>query len=87
MDDHSDAGAAGLAALSICESLLLALGDLKTLSAKDIDDVLDDVAEAHCAAANRATGTEAALHRGVVAQVERIRVGGNSGSRPDADAD
>ena len=35
----------GLAALSLVESLLLALGDLKVLSAQNIHDVLEGIAE------------------------------------------
>jgi hypothetical protein len=35
--------AAGVAALAICESLLLALRDLKIISEKDVRDLLDDV--------------------------------------------
>ena len=88
MRDQSDTHAAdGLAALSLCESLLLALGDLKVLSTNDIDDVLEGVAETHRNAAELTTGADAALHRRVVAQLERIRAGGNSGSRRHGDAD
>ncbi len=36
----------GTAALAICESLLLALGDLKVMSQKDILGVLQDAAAA-----------------------------------------
>ena len=81
MHDQSDTQAAdGLAALSLCESLLLALGDLKVLSATDIHGVLKYVAERHHDAAERTTGAEAALHRGVIAHADRIMAGGNSGS-------
>ena len=76
-----DTSCEGLAALSICESLLLALGDLSVLSAKDIDGVLQDVAETHRNAAELTTGADAALHRGVAAHAERIMAGGNSGAR------
>ena len=41
----------GTAALGICESLLLALIDLKVMSAKDVTDLLSDVAETHIQAA------------------------------------
>jgi hypothetical protein len=75
-----ESAADGLAALSLCESLLLALGELKILSAKEIDDLLADVAETHRDAADRATGSDAALHRKVAEHTERIRAGGNSGA-------
>ena len=39
--------AAGLAALAICESLRLALSDLKIMSVKDTGDILADAAAAH----------------------------------------
>jgi hypothetical protein len=81
MTDTSDTGAAdGLAALSLCESLLLALGDLAILSAGDIDDVLETVAERHRKAADIATcAVVVTSHRTVIAHIERIRAGGNSG--------
>ena len=79
------AAADGLAALSLCESLLLALGELKIMSAKDIDDLLADVAETHRKAADLATGPDATLHRKVVNHAERIRAGGNSGALHDCE--
>jgi hypothetical protein len=48
MTQSSDTGlAAGVAALAICEALLLELGALKVLSAKGVTDVLHDAADAH----------------------------------------
>ena len=79
---HSKSAAAdGLAALSLVESLLLSLGDLKVLSAKDIDNVLEGVAETHRNAAEHTTGEEAAFHLKVAGHAERIMLGGNSSSR------
>lgn len=72
--------AAGIAALSICESLLLALSDLKVMDAKDTSDVLEDAADAHRSAA--ACAQDAALHLEVVAIIDRIIAGGNSIPRP-----
>jgi len=43
--------AEGIAALGICESLLLALTDLKIISEKDARDLLTDVATTHHEAA------------------------------------
>jgi hypothetical protein len=66
----------GLAALSICESLLLALTDLKVLSEEDARALLTDVAT---------TPSEAALvsqtperHYAVVTIVQRILTGKDS---------
>jgi hypothetical protein len=62
--------AAGVAALAICESLLLALGDLKLLSVKRITDVLHDASAAH--SNGDPTTPDAAVHTEVVAIIERI---------------
>jgi hypothetical protein len=59
--------------------LLIVLGDLKILSAKDVEDLLLTVAETHRNAAELATGAEADLHRKVAAHADRIITGGNSG--------
>jgi hypothetical protein len=68
--------AEGLAALGICESLLLALTDLNIIGEKDIRALLGDVATAHREAA--ATTTSAPeRHRAVVAIIERILHGKN----------
>ena len=65
----------GMAAISICESLLLALTDLKVLSEKDSRDLLTDVATAHTEAA--ASSVTPDKHRAVVEIVQRILVGKN----------
>lgn len=77
--DMKDA-AAGLAALTICESLLLALSDLKVMGEKDTGAVLDDAAAAHRSAG--ISTQEATLHHEVVAIIERIIAGRNSIPRP-----
>lgn len=72
--------ASGVAALSICESLLLALGDLEIMGEKEALGVIDDAAAAHRGAG--ASTQNAALHLEVVAILERIIAGGNSIRRP-----
>jgi hypothetical protein len=72
--------ASGLAALAICESLLLALSDLKIIGAKEASGVLEDAAAAYRGAG--ASTVDAALHREVVAIIDRIIAGGNSIPRP-----
>jgi hypothetical protein len=68
--------APGLAALSICESLLIALSDLKIMDPKETAGVLKDAATAHRHAGG--VGDDAAMHREVAAIIERIIAGGNS---------
>jgi hypothetical protein len=65
--------AEGLAALGICESLLLALTDLDVLSGKEVRDLLGDVAATHTEAAGMSQTP--ARHRAVVAIIERILAG------------
>jgi hypothetical protein len=72
--------AAGMAALSICESLMLAMGDLKIMGEKDAIGIIKDAADAH-----RGLGVsilDKALNLEVVAILERIISGGNSVRRP-----
>jgi len=66
-------GAEGLAALGICESLLLALTDLDILSDKDVRDLLGDVATMHTEAA--AVSRTPGRHQAVVAILQRILAG------------
>ena len=65
----------GMAALGICESLLLALTDLKIISEKDARDLLTDVATTHDEAASASQTPE--RHQAVIAIVERILAGKN----------
>lgn len=75
--------ASGMAALSICESLLLAMGDLKIMNEQHALEVINDAATSHQAASDAAASTEAAaLHLEVVAILNRIIAGGNSIRRP-----
>lgn len=72
--------ASGLAALSICESLLLAMGDLKIMGETDAIGVIADAAAAHRGAGS--TADEKAMHLAVAAILDRIISGGNSIRRP-----
>ena len=73
---ENNVAAAGLAALSICESLLLALGDLKVLSEDEVVGVVSDAANAHRFA--EGSVQDVALHRSVAALLDRILASGNS---------
>ena len=66
----------GIAALSICESLLLALNDARVLPESEIIGVLKDAAAGH----ENAEGSdiELEMHKAVAAQINRIIDGGNS---------
>jgi hypothetical protein len=69
----------GMAALAICESLLLALQDLKIIGEQDARDVLNDVAATHNEAALASETPE--KHQAVVAIVQRILAGTNGTPR------
>lgn len=71
---------AGMAALSICESLMLAMNDHALLPEHEIMGVLRDAAATHENATGTAVETEA--HRAVAAIINRIIAGGNSVRRP-----
>jgi hypothetical protein len=65
----------GMAALGICESLLLALTDLKIIGEQDARDLLTDVAATHNEAATTSQTPE--QHRAVIEIVQRILAGKN----------
>jgi hypothetical protein len=67
--------AEGLAALGICESLLLALTDLKIISEQDARGLLADVSTTHQEAAT--TSQTPDKHQAVVKIVQRILAGKN----------
>ena len=71
--------AEGLAALGICESLLLALTDLKIISEKNARDLLGDVASTHDEAALSSQTPE--RHQAVVEIIQRILAGTNGTPR------
>ncbi len=66
----------GMAALAICESLLLALNDRNILPEHEIVGILHDAAAAH----SNDTGEDgkAELHSAVAALINGILAGGNS---------
>jgi len=68
----------GMAALGICESLLIALTDLKIIGEKDARDLLADVATTHNEAATASQTPE--KHQAVVEIVRRM-LGGKNGVR------
>lgn len=68
---------AGHAALAICESLLLALGDREVLDEREVLGILEDAAAAHRNAVPLAQG-DGARHEAVAALIEAIIAGGNS---------
>lgn len=68
--------AAGLAALSVCESLLLALHDRNILPEREIVGILQDAAAAHL---NAPPGDgDEALHKAAAAMINKILDGRNS---------
>ena len=71
---------AGNAALTICESLLLALNDLDMIPEPKIMDILKDAASTHEDAAD-GDGHEA-MHKAVATLINKIIDGKNSVRRP-----
>ena len=67
--------AEGMAALGICELLLLALTDLNVISEEDVRGLLTDVATTHNEAAAGSQTPE--QHQAVVEIVQRILAGKN----------
>jgi hypothetical protein len=72
--------AAGLAALGICESLLLAMADLKLITAKDSHNILTDVITTNSEAAALSAAPES--HLAVVEIIGKILAGRNGTPRP-----
>ncbi|MEQ9345771.1 MAG: hypothetical protein RIG26_04950 [Thalassospira sp.] len=66
----------GAAALSICESLLLCLGDLGLIDDKDVVGILEDAANAHGKENN--SEDRHAHHQEVHDLIKQIIKGGNS---------
>ncbi len=71
---------AGVAALSICEALLLAMNDHKLLPEREIAGVLHDAAAAHENAVGGAA--EMAMHQSVASLINGIMAGINPSGRP-----
>lgn len=73
---------AGIAALSICEALLLALNDRHVLPESEIIGILEDASAAHRNATGPDTDADAGMHVAVATLIDRIIAGGNSVRRP-----
>ena len=71
---------AGMAALSICEALLLALKDRNLLPEREIVGILRDAAALHENA--QGSDTERKLHSATAKLINEIIVGGNLSRRP-----
>ncbi|WP_323776368.1 hypothetical protein [Leisingera sp.] len=71
---------AGIAALTICETLLLAMNDYHLLPEHEVVGVLRDAAASHENAAG--LGSNADMHRAVADMINQIIAGGNSVRRP-----
>lgn len=71
-----DQSVAGAAALSICESLLIALNDLEVIGDKDAHAVLTDAIASHRQAIPTSDDPES--HRAVADLIEKIMKGRNS---------
>jgi len=74
--DATDKTIAGAAALSICESLLIALNDLKIIEDKEARAILQDAADSHRNAMPGSSKPDE--HRAVAALIDRIVAGKNS---------
>ena len=72
----TNSNAAGLAALSICESLLLSLTDLEIIERGEAVSILEDAAAAHCGAIAEAKNPQA--HQAAADAIDRIIKGKNS---------
>ena len=65
----------GIAALGICESLLICLTDLKVISEQDTRDLLTDIVTAHSEAATISLTPD--KHQAVIEIIQRILAGKN----------
>lgn len=73
----NDSAAVGLAALSICESLILSMGDRGLLDELETKNLLEDVIAVHHSAAE--SGNNPVLHNAVARLVTHILKGENAG--------
>jgi len=72
----TNSNAAGLAALSICESMLLSLTDLKVIARTEAVSILEDASAAHRGAIAEAMAPRA--HQDAADVIDRIIKGRNS---------
>ena len=77
---HTNNEVSGAAALAICESLLLCLGDRKILPENEIIGILEDAIAAHRNAPAEDGMTK--MHDAVATLIKSIIDGGNSVRRP-----
>jgi hypothetical protein len=80
-----DPGAAGLAALSVCESILLSLTDNGIIDSAEATAILEDAATAHREAVALA-GSTGPLHAETAALLQSIIDHGNSVRHADRQA-
>ena len=73
---NGDSGAAGLAALAICESMLLSLTENKLIDDAEARAILTDAAMAH--RNSIPLGPEGPIHEAAALLIERLLRGGNS---------
>ncbi|QDI77941.1 MULTISPECIES: hypothetical protein [Leisingera] len=78
MSERTDC--AGMAALSICEALLLAMKDLQVLPEHEVIGVLRDAAAFHDNAGG--TGTDAVSHQAAASLIHQIIANGNPVRQP-----
>ena len=71
----------GAAALAICESLLLCLGDRKILSEREVMGIMEDAIAAHLNSPPDDGMTK--MHQAVAELIKTIIDGGNSVRRPN----
>lgn len=73
-------GAAGLAALALCESMLLSLVDNKVIDTAEAKGILEDAAAVHRQAST--LGPDSQDHETAAALIERILINGDAVRRP-----
>jgi hypothetical protein len=78
----SVSGAAGHAALAICESMLVSLTENKIIDATEARAILEDAAAAHRNTVPLLTDGAAAAHDDAASLIETILKGGNSVRHP-----
>jgi hypothetical protein len=74
----SVSGAAGHAALAICESMLLSLTENKIIDAIEVRAILEDAAAAHRNSMPLVTDGRSAAHEEAASLIETMLKGGNS---------
>lgn len=78
MKDPTNDSIEGHAALSICESMLLAMNDLKIMSQKDAQNVLKDASSAHHSEAGGGKSDKPDMHKKIATLIDKIIANGNS---------